>query len=371
MTKVTLFHSFDALPESYQALFAQAQSQGFYFGLPWYRNFLNCVRAPGDDVRIYGVNDADGSALAALPMWSREASQAGFKARCIESLQNYYTSLYAPALVEQDAQDSLLSLAHALKTEGEWDIVDLKPLDYGASGEPHLFQDMLVALRRAGFLVQPYFCFGNWFLKVAGRSFDAYYVDLPSQLKNTIKRKTKQFEAQSDNRIDVITGTEGLERALAAYETVYSASWKTPEPYPGFMPGFIKTCAAEGWLRMGVAYINDQPAAAQVWVVCNGTASIFKLAYDEQYSKFSVGSLLTTRLMRHVIDIDKVHTVDYLCGDDAYKRDWMSHRRERWGMMAFNPQSLGGLVAAARHIGGRKIKTWLQKLRAKPTTPLN
>ena len=35
------------------------------------------------------------------------------------------------------------------------------------------------------------------------------------------------------------------------------------------------------------------------------------------------------KLMRHVIDVDQVREVDFGSGDDAYKKDWMSDRRER------------------------------------------
>lgn len=52
------------------------------------------------------------------------------------------------------------------------------------------------------------------------------------------------------------------------------------------------------------------------------TASIYKLAYQDKFADLSVGSILTARLMQHVIDIDGVTHVDYLTGDDAYKRDW-------------------------------------------------
>lgn len=34
----------------------------------------------------------------------------------------------------------------------------------------------------------------------------------------------------------------------------------------------------------------------------------------------------------------------------------MSHRRERWGIMAFNPRQVGGLLLAGRHVGGRAVK---------------
>lgn len=369
MSQLSVFADFDHLPTNFNGLFEGAQRQSFYFGLPWYRNFLATVVEPSKQVQLFAVTDDKGEASALLPLWSDQIKLFGLSLRRLEALQNYYSGLYAPALDQKNISANLAALGRGLKERGQCDIVDLKPLDGSVDSKHTLHNELMIALKTAGFVVQPYFCFGNWYLNVAGRSFDEYYAGLSSQLKNTVKRKAKQFQAQAGSRIDIIIGSQGLEEAVAAYERVYLASWKTPEPYPEFMPGLMRTCAEQGWLRMGVAYIDGQAAAAQVWVVCNGVASIFKLAYDEKFAKFSVGSLLTTQLMRHAIDVDKVHTVDYLCGDDAYKRDWMSHRRERWGIMAFNPHTLGGLLSAARHVGGHAIKSWVKKLRDK--APLN
>ena len=138
------------------------------------------------------------------------------------------------------------------------------------------------------------------------------------------------------SRIVIYRDEAGLDEALRAYEQIYAASWKIPEPYPEFIRGLCRTCAESGWLRLGVVYIDDQPAAAQIWIVNDGIANIYKLAYDERFAKLSLGSILSAHLMEHVIDVDKVHEVDYLTGDDAYKKDWMSDRRERWGIVAFN-----------------------------------
>ncbi|MBS0467008.1 MAG: GNAT family N-acetyltransferase, partial [Proteobacteria bacterium] len=145
----------------------------------------------------------------------------------------------------------------------------------------------------------------------------------------------------------------GVERALEAYLAVYAQSWKTPEPCPGFMPGLVRTAAREGWLRLGVLWLGQQPVAAQVWLVHGGKANIYKLAYAKGHEKLSAGSVLTAELMRHVMDEDRVSEVDYLTGDDAYKRDWMAHRRERIGLLAFDPRSPRGLAAAGRHFVGQ------------------
>lgn len=66
--------------------------------------------------------------------------------------------------------------------------------------------------------------------------------------------------------------------------------------------------------------------------------------------------------MEHVIDVDRVREVDYLTGDDAYKKDWMSHRRERWGIIAMNPRTPHGLITATGHTLRRTVKKALKPL---------
>ncbi len=118
----------------------------------------------------------------------------------------------------------------------------------------------------------------------------------------------------------------------------------------------MQLAAARGGLRLGVAYVGDTAAAAQVWIVHASVAYIYKLAYDERFADLSVGTVLTAHLMEHVIDVDKVRDIDYLTGDDPYKKDWMTHRRERLGIMAFNPRTPRGVLMAARHLGAAALR---------------
>ena len=73
-------------------------------------------------------------------------------------------------------------------------------------------------------------------------------------------------------------------------------------------------------------------------------AIIYKIAYDEQFKKLSVGTVLTMFLAQHLIEQDKVREIDYGSGDDPYKKTWMSERRERWGLIGYNPATARGLV---------------------------
>jgi CelD/BcsL family acetyltransferase involved in cellulose biosynthesis len=52
--------------------------------------------------------------------------------------------------------------------------------------------------------------------------------------------------------------------------------------------------------------------------------------------------------------------VDYLTGDDGYKKDWMSDRRERFGVSALNRRTVKGLALIARHFAARLVKRALR-----------
>ena len=367
MPIVETYTDLNALPADADAVFNQASAaSGMFLSKAWFANLTAHGLGVGNRLRIYGVRDrADAALSMLLPL--RQAT-GRFGLRRLEGLANWYSSLYGVLALPGDRQrEHLQRLAQVLAAERpHWDVLDLHPLD---PTDP-LFRPLLDALDAAGMATQRYFCFVNWYLDVGGRSYDTYADSLPSQLKSTLKRKGRQLAKTGRAQFELVTGGEQLEAAIAAYQAVYARSWKSPEPSPGFMPGLIRTCAAQGWLRLGIATVDGVPAAAQLWIVCHGVAAIYKLAYDERYASLSIGSLLTEQLMRHVIDIDQVAEVDYLTGDDAYKRDWMSASRERCGIIAFNLRSPRGLAAAALHLGGGRMKALLRRRRrVNPANP--
>lgn len=353
--RVSIYRSLADLPGDYSYLFAENAAYSFFCSLPWFLNFCKTALNPRDEIRIFAieVGNEPRPSLALITRYNR-SSNWGLRPQTLSSLSNYYTPFYLPLYSHSQYSPSLLEiLARAICTDRPgWDVVDLKWLD----PEAPLFSEMQRAFRSAGMIVQSYFCAGNWYLPVNSRSYREYFESLRSSVRNIARSKNKKIERSGRARVEIVTGSTGLEAAIHAYERIYASSWKVPEPYPQFVPGLIRTCASEGCLRLGTVYIDGDPAASQVWITTNGKASIYKIAYDRRFTDLSVGTFLTTRMMEYALDVDKVSEVDYLTGDDSYKKDWMSHRRERWGLLAINPYTPRGALAIARHIGGRAVK---------------
>jgi len=340
---VAVASSVAELPDDARRLLEHAELSNGEAGCGWYGNLVDTVFSGPGQVRFYILRH-DGEPLAVLPLYA-ERQGLGWQLR---ALGNYYTSLYQPAFVPCLKPHDLLVLLAAVRRDYPGAAtLTLRPMDPGE----HAYQTLLGALRLLGWLPFEYFAFGNWYQPVTS-GWDSYLAARPGELRSTLKRMGKKFSA-AGGTLEIVSGGERVAEAIAAYQAVYARSWKRPEPYPEFLPGLVRLCAAQGSLRLGLAWLDGRAIAAQLWIVRNGHAAIYKLAYDEAARAFAPGSLLSAFLMQHVIEVDRVQEIDYLQGDDPYKQQWMSERRERWGIVAYQPRTLVGMLALLRDEAGR------------------
>ena len=329
----------DPLPPFITAAFDAAEQSQHEAGLAWLRNLAQTA-LPEDEAAYIFIVQQSPDKFIALPLRINE------KRREAQALTTYYSSIYSPVCAARQPIELLTTLFTHLASAHRLVSLTLSPMD------PHtsVYADCQRALQQAGWKgVHSWHCFSNWFHPVTEEDYASYLQTRPSRLRNTIRRKKRKFYADGRGVCDLVTGYESLVEARSAFESVYANSWKQAEPYPRFVPGLLDMAAGKGWLRLGIARYDGEPVAAQLWLVANGTAAIFKLAYHQDYKALSPGTVLSDHLMAHVIEQDGVRCVDYLTGNDSYKQDWMSARRERHGLAACNPRTLKGLASLAAH----------------------
>lgn len=351
---VETYADVQALPDDARALMTRREQAYVEFGADWFGLLATTVFNGESGSRFY-VLRRQGLALAVLPVGSLRAEGATE----VGALANYYTTLYAPALADELAPDDLVPLILALRRDHRAPAYRFSPMDPESSE----YRILRAALRLAGLKSHEYFAFGNWYLQV-GSSWQDYLKERSGQLRSTLKRMTKRLAADNGH-LEIIRDEADVERGIAAYQAVYGASWKTPEPYVDFIPGLIRLCARRGWLRLGVAWIGDKPIAAQLWITHAGRSHIYKVAYDEAYKANAPGTLVTALLLESAIEEDRVTEVDYLIGDDPYKKTWMSHRRERFGLIAYDPTTPRGMLGLVRQLVGNALRR-LRALRQPP-----
>ena len=348
---VRVFTRFDALPATYDPLFVAAAEASFFLTRDWFTVLAGNILGPADELRLYGVEDSAGRPLILLPAYGPQRDGRHGSSRPLLALANFYTMSFAPIAlaVTPGRSEALRALARHIASERpRWTRLEIGAMDPTAED----FALFAAALRESGFVTRTHSRGVNWYEPVDGRGYDDYLSARPSVLRNTLRRRARKLAREHDYRIDVVTGEEGLDAALADYQRIYAASWKDREQYPNFIPDLIRLCAATGTLLLGILSVDGTPTAGQFWIVHSRGTTIYKLAYDPAFERYSVGTILTAHLMEYTIETRNTPEVDFGLGDDAYKQQWMSDRREKWAITGYNPRTVAGGRAVLRDLGG-------------------
>ena len=314
------YSDWNQLPESADALFMQEEKGSIFFSRQW----LECLTASALNVDhtmvLACVVDGD-RVMAILPLMAC----AGVNTWYSLSILHGYTPLYSLLLADDDQERVLSCLAQALEQLPIHALL-LEPV----AKDDRKLNGLTRLLEIVGFKCEYNFRHYNWVYHLQGKSYKEYMAGRPALLQNNISRKMRKLERDYGYEIRLFTGDE-VPRRMSDYHVVYNASWKQNETRNADLQNcFVEAFSRAGWSRLAIMYIKGQPVAAQLWFVHHNKASIFRLAYDKAWRQYSTGSILTSFLMEYVIDTDRVEEIDFLTGNEAYKQDWMSERRERF-----------------------------------------
>jgi hypothetical protein len=316
----------------------------------WFSHFAATALPPDTRLHIVQTESRPDADRLALPMIESVGTTLPH-CRLLDAMANYYSCDFGPISSGPVKQDALVELADRLAAQGRgYDGVRLGPVDRN-----NAFATACEAqLRARGFRVYWTLAHRNWYADTSGLDYSQYLARVSSSFPSTSQKRRQAFLRKGIGSITITQSEQGLDDAIAAYSTVYASSWKIPEPFPHFIPGLIRLAAREGWLRLGVLRVGEEPAAVQLWFVVGGRALIYKVAYSAKFEKLSVGSILTCALIEHVISLDRVRELDFLSGDDSYKAKWMFERRDRHTLVAFNQRRWRGLVASLREAAAQR-----------------
>lgn len=345
-----------ALPNAARGLLDAAVNTNPFVSAPWLERFEQHLVTPAYHP-VYFVCEIEHKPVLVVPMVSSRL--LGLPGRHLESMSNFYTGLYTPVI----ANELLLQPRHlnaviaafadhvALKRP-KLGLLDFAPLRLEQSPN-HLLPP---AFSGAGFSFRRYVKHGNWYEPIAGRSFDEYLSDRPGFLVNTLRRKQRKLARETEHEYEIIEDPGRLAEKLPDYNQIYARSWKTDEYSVAFINEVMCALAEYGIVRLGLLSIDGRAAAAQIWVKIGNAWGVFKLAYDPAYKAYSAGTLLMAKMIESLIDRDGAECLDFLSGDDDYKADWASQRREHFGFELIRKNSmLGRLIHLRRRVSGLAV----------------
>lgn len=307
--------------------------------LAWFQTLAATTLSAGETA-ILALAKEGGSLFGALPLVRAEAG--------VRALTAPYTTRYTPALPIPEAAYELGKRARAY-AGGVLRLDALDPADSGTAA-------FLQGLGASGLAVAGYEGFANWHEPIS--TFGDYWEKRPSRLRSTVRRK---LAAANRAGASFTCIRADFDQAIAVYGEIYSSSWKVPEAHPQFIATMVRELGREGFIRIGLMSMVDRPVAAQIWLVSGGKATIFKLAHREDATEHSPGTLLTFWMAETLIRTDNVTEIDFGRGDDGYKRDWVSVRSTRTGVIAADWRHIRGLAALVRDVVPTRIGRALRR----------
>jgi hypothetical protein len=331
-----------ATPSGIRSLFdLQMRPEGCW---GWFEVLAETTLSGQESASIMALVDEAGQATSALPVVIADG-------HVIRGLTSPFTTLFSVPLGNDESAKELGKLL-AGKVGGN---LRLDALD-DADSASRAFEDGLAA---GGLVVARFKHFVNWFEEID--NFADYWSSRGSQLKSTVKRKAATLLRGNRLSFEQIDMAADWQRGAEIYKGIYARSWKPAEPHPRFIDALLEKMGPRGTAKLALAMIDGQPAAAQIWLVQQRRATIFKLAHDPAFDRQSPGTLLTHWMLHCLQDGEGVRDVDFGRGNDTYKRQWLRASRDRQGILAANPRTFKGLVTIAVDILPSKLAKSLRR----------
>jgi hypothetical protein len=218
------------------------------------------------------------------------------------------------------------------------------------------------AFRTAGYLVCRGAGEGNWVYVGEKAGFQTYLTSRGPSTRYEVRRAPRRLKTENFE-VRVFRNEDCLDR-LPDYHRVLARSWKSADPNPDYIREMVRHLGAVGQFRLAFLLMNGTPVATQLWLISsNGRAYAHTFAHDEAFKSCSPGKFLMTRMLQIIMDEDDVSRVDFLLGDEPYKRQWSNRRQELHNFALFPPTGRGrALHALDQHLlpfvrSNRRLRT--------------
>jgi CelD/BcsL family acetyltransferase involved in cellulose biosynthesis len=334
-----------ALEGEWRALHAAAGASpflSFEWLSTWWRRFG--ARRP-----LWLLEARDGAgALAGLLALSRRPGLAGV--RRWQLLGNGVTGadgLDALARPE-DAPAVRALLARALaESAAGWDALELEDLPCGSP----LVGALRAAAAPRGIRVRVERRFACPGFAVRG-TFEAHLARI--RRRETYGRRVRWLARQPGFRIEVATSPGEAGSAMEDLLRLHRLRWAAEGGSYGIPPGAPEAfhrdvaprLAARGWLRLYRLFVGDAAIAAVYGIELGGRFYYYQSGYDPAWSARSPGLVLVGRTVEDAY-ARGLTDYDFLRGEEPYKLDWSSDRRETCAVRLRAPSLRAGAAGAA------------------------
>lgn len=184
-------------------------------------------------------------------------------------------------------------------------------------------------------------------------TMESFYAQLSSKTRQTLKRQLKQASKQFQVRLAECSNADSLPEILSDAVSVsshtyqYALGWGLRSD-PATHQQLI-TASNNGWLRLHVLYLDNEPKAFQLGLQYQGTYFLQSMGFDPEMRKWHLGTGLFLRVLEQLCEDPSVERFDFGFGDAEYKRRFASKQWDEATIYMFAPRTYPILVSSVHN----------------------
>ena len=198
-------------------------------------------------------------------------------------------------------------------------------------------------------------------------TWEGFEATLPSRRRRDMRRRERRLEAEGSVGFERVEQSDRLADLLQEGWAVEASGWKgadgtavaTDEAARPFYRQVGEWAAAAGFLRLFFLRVDGRAIGFAFCMADARSLYVLKIGFDQDYSKFAPGVLLTRSMLAHAFDVG-LETYEFLGATDPYKLVWTDRVHERMRIRAFPETALG--VAEGLGLAWRRGRPLVMRL---------
>lgn len=349
---------FSDLVSGWQKLTAKGVCSEPFYQPEWFEAFQINL-APNLNPFVVAVHQGE-ELIGLLPLMRTKRVGGRLPARNFQSLSNLHSCRF-DLVHDGTAKDEVAgAMWNCLREEADWDVIEAR--DVPMKGN---FEALMRCARADGFSTVVWPTRKMPYLPLALDGQDAFK-NCPERFKGSRSRlKGKEKKLRQEGSLEFTLTRKADPEVLGRFFELEGSGWKRQNgsaialsaELVSFYTTIAEIAEKQGHLKLYSLNLNGTPIAMHFGLQMNGVYYIPKVAYDEQYKKFSPGLLLAKYVIEALVK-DGATCFDFLGPRMEWKSVWTSYVRQHANCYIFNRTFRGKLLKTGIEMGAqlRKLK---------------